>query len=806
MPAFEATAPVAHSLPPSWRLALCLLRPRALMALLRWSNAHMSASQRTALKTLLAPPPRETRQRPTRAPPLRHRRRDVASHDTPTTSWWTTVARQWSIHPPELVLRTAAVLGLAIVAAIVLAPLPNLHQALLGCSLIGVALLCSRAHRRADDRARVLLIMGFSIVLAGRYAWWRVTQTLHFNGAVEAIAGLLLLATEAYYWSVQAISHAQVAWPLRRPKAPVLVADPDLPHVDIFIPTYNEPLNIVRPTVLAAQNMDWPVEKLHIHLLDDGRRDEFADFAAAAGVNYVRRADNRHAKAGNINHALALTSGEFVAIFDCDHMPVRDFLRATMGWLIGQPDCAMVQTPHHLFSQDPMERNTRLERSIPNEGTLFYGLVQRGNDLWNASFFCGSCAVLRRSALDLIGGIAVETVTEDAHTALKLHRLGFTTTYLPRILAAGLATESLSGHIGQRIRWARGMAQIFRLDNPLLGPGLSLMQRLCYCNAMLHFFSALPRLILLITPLFYLVFGLQLLHTSMPTLLAYLIPHLLMGKIFESQVHGPYRASSWGNVYETLLAWYILRPTWTALVAPRLGRFNVTAKGGRIDREFFDWAIAAPYIVLVGVNMTGLIFGARTLISNVGPDAAAIWLNMGWAIFNLLTLGVAIRVATESQQIRSTPRVRVARPLPARLLVPSISPIQASLIDFSLNGVGLQTQVVRPIPKGTACQLELHDGNTWHTFSATLSRSNGTLLGLQIDRLDLLGQRNFLACTFTRSDLWRRQSSQRHLDRPFFEVRQLLRTGTSGYAHGLLLGCKEAWHTACRRLKRGQAR
>jgi cellulose synthase (UDP-forming) len=128
----------------------------------------------------------------------------------------------------------------------------------------------------------------------------------------------------------------------------------------------------------------------------------------------------------------------------------------------------MMQTPHHFFSPDPFERNLGRFRKTPNEGTLFYGLVQDGNDMWDATFFCGSCAVIRRGPLDEIGGIAVETVTEDAHTSLRLHRRGHTSAYMRIPQAAGLATESLSAHIGQRIRWARGMIQIFRLDNPLL--------------------------------------------------------------------------------------------------------------------------------------------------------------------------------------------------------------------------------------------------------------------------------------------------------------------------------------------------
>ena len=136
-------------------------------------------------------------------------------------------------------------------------------------------------------------------------------------------------------------------------------------------------------------------------------------------------------------------------------------------------------------------------RKTPNEGTLFYGLVQDGNDMWDATFFCGSCAVIRRKPLDEIGGIAVETVTEDAHTSLRLHRRGYTSAYMRIPQAAGLATESLSAHIGQRIRWARGMVQIFRLDNPLTGKGLKFAQRLCYVNAMFHFLSGIPRLIFL---------------------------------------------------------------------------------------------------------------------------------------------------------------------------------------------------------------------------------------------------------------------------------------------------------------------
>jgi cellulose synthase (UDP-forming) len=795
MLALEPFPRAAHRLPTHWRLSLWVLRPRALAALLRWTGAVLSGPERAALKALQEPSKPVTGYQPARLAAARRRLPAGRKAAEPP----------WMAHPPELAWRAATCLGLLILMAMVLTPTSNAQQCLLGGALLAVAGLCASAPRGSDDRSQVLLLMGISVLLAGRYAWWRVTQTLQFNGAAETVIGLLLLMAEVYYWLVLLLSHAQAAWPLRRAKAPVHRPAAELPHVDVFIPTYNEPLHVVRPTLLAAQNLDWPADKLHIHLLDDGRRDEFAAFARAVGVNYVRRTDNRHAKAGNINHALGRTSGEFVAIFDCDHIPVRDFLRATMGWLVDKPDCAMVQTPHHLFSQDPMERNTRLERGIPNEGKLFYGPVQSGNDLWNATFFCGSCAVLRRSALEAIGGIAVETVTEDAHTALKLHRLGYTTTYLPRILAAGLATESLAGHIGQRIRWARGMAQIFRLDNPLRGKGLTLMQRLCYCNAMLHFFNGLPRLILLTAPIAYLVFGLQLLDAAVPTLMAYLLPHLLMGKIFEKRVMGPFRASSWGSVYETVLAWYIMRPTLVALIAPRLGRFNVTAKGGRIEHEFFDWHIATPYVVLISVNLLALLFGVASLMESARLDSTAVFLNMGWAVFNLLLLGVAVRVATETRQVRSAPRIRLAHRLPVRLQVNGASPLHASLVDFSLEGVGLEILAALPCQPGQACHVHLHDGRAWHAFPATISRVRGTSLGVQIDPLDVAEQRKLMACTFSRPDLWRRQSALRHRDRPGWELWQLLRTGVNGYLHVLMLVLRDAKHRIVNRWNRESA-
>ena len=239
------------------------------------------------------------------------------------------------------------------------------------------------------------------------------------------------------------------------------------------------------------------------------------------------------------------TYNEPFTIFDCDHIPSVSFLKKTMGWFIADKKLSMLQTPHHFFSPDPFERNLGQFRQKPNEGHLFYGLIQNGTDTWNASFFCGSCAIIRRSALDEVGGIAVETVTEDAHTSLRLHRAGYSSAYLRYPLAAGLATETLSAHIGQRIRWARGMIQILRIDNPLLGKGLTLSQRLCYLSSMMHFLSGVPRLIFLFAPLCPIFFSVNLIEASVADIMSYVLPYLFVIILTNSRVQGKYRHSFW---------------------------------------------------------------------------------------------------------------------------------------------------------------------------------------------------------------------------------------------------------------------
>lgn len=377
-----------------------------------------------------------------------------------------------------------------------------------------------------------------------------------------------------------------------------------------------------------------------------------------------------------------------------------------------------------------------------------------------------------------VGGVAVETVTEDAHTALKLNRAGYNTAYLAIPQAAGLATESLSSHISQRIRWARGMAQIFRTDNPLFGKGLNLGQRLCYLNAMLHFFYGLPRLVFLTAPLAFLFFDAQIFHAAGLMITAYALPHIFHASLTNSTIQGRFRHSFWNEVYETVLAWYIMGPVLVALVNPKRGGFNVTNKGGIIDEKFFDWKLARPYIVLLTLNMAGLAWGLLRLALGEEGATTTLLINLVWTLYNVIITSAAVAVASETRQIRAEPRV--AAQLPARLTRADGSVIEGMTQDFSQKGVGLRLPEGVNVPQGERVQISLFRNQHLSVFPAVIVFSRGELLGAQFDALSLRQQSDLVRLTFSRADTWASTWGRGQVDTPMVALREVSRIGLRG--------------------------
>ncbi|MFT4114261.1 UDP-forming cellulose synthase catalytic subunit [Silvibacterium sp.] len=690
---------------------------------------------------------------------------------------------------PTLIRATLLLLGLICMFYFGIVPLTWPQQAVMGLLTILLALWLTRV---SNAYLITLALMVMSLFSTFRYAWWRIGTVIDFFqdpgskwGPLDAFFIFVLVGAETYAFIILFLGFMQTIWPLRRAPVPLPEDPNDWPHVDLLIPSYNEPLNVVRYTALAALNIDWPADKLHVYILDDGKREEFRRFAEEAGVGYMTRTDNKHAKAGNINRALQKLTSPYVAIFDCDHVPTRSFMQMTMGWFLRDHNLAMLQTPHHFYSPDPFERNLHQFRTIPNEGELFYGIVQDGNDFWNATFFCGSCAVLRRTALDEIGGIAVETVTEDAHTSLRMQMNGWNTAYINIPQAAGLATERLSGHVKQRIRWARGMIQILRTDNPLFAKGLNFAQRLCYFNAMTHFMYALPRLIFLTSPLIYLLLS----HTNVPgywaAIFAYALPHLVLSNVTNSRVQGQHRHSFWNEIYETVLSPYILLPTMMALVNPKLGKFDVTAKGGVVKQDFFDHRIAQPFIVLMLFNFLGLLMTIPRFFHVPGlgyfwdgTHPGTIIMNGIWTIFNIVILSVATAVARESRQQRQ--QVRITFTVPVRIKISDSVSFAGETIDASSGGAAIHMKEDCQLATGQhiriAFPLRLGDAE----LPAIVISSEKNALRLQFDELSLVEEELLTMILYSRADTWLNWGESREVDQPLRSLWRILQLSRIG--------------------------
>ena len=200
---------------------------------------------------------------------------------------------------------------------------------------------------------------------------------------------------------------------------------------------------------------------------------------ADLGARYLRRDDRRHAKAGNLNHALEVIDADVVGVLDADHVPRPDFLTATLGYF-DDPLVALVQTPQDFYNLRSFEHSRTASRDGFNEQSLFYRAILAGKNRWKAAFWCGTNALLRVSALKDVGGVATGTVTEDIHTTILLHAKGWRTAYHNEVLARGLAAASAGQDLLQRHRWGTGAMQVLRTDNPLTVKGLSVAQRLAY--------------------------------------------------------------------------------------------------------------------------------------------------------------------------------------------------------------------------------------------------------------------------------------------------------------------------------------
>jgi cellulose synthase (UDP-forming) len=576
-------------------------------------------------------------------------------------------------------------LSVGVFIYLALIPATRHAQLLISAALLAVLGGCYLFGRRTQNprlrRLARLTIIVLCTLVSLRYMHWRATDSLPMQfGLLSMVCGLLLFAAEGYGFVNMMFGFMINSEPFVRHSIALPDDEEALPHVDIYIPTYNEDASILRPTVIAATQMHYPRHKLHVYVLDDGgtaqklndpnpekaaaareRAQELQAIARQFGAGYLTRERNLHAKAGNINSALSSTQGELLLILDCDHIPAADFLQRTVGFFLADPKLFVLQTPHNFVSPDPVERNLDTFENSPAENELFYDVMQPGLDFWGTSFFCGSAAVLRRSVINELGGISGQTITEDAETTLDALSLGYKSAYYNRPMVSGLQPETYSGFIVQRVRWGQGMLQIFLLKNPWKQPRLTMTQRLLYTNFAFYWGFAGARVIMLLAPPAYLLFDIDLCDTTAAQLLAYAVPALIASLVSTQFFYGRVRWPFMSQLYEIVQSVYVLQGLAEVIRKPRSPSFKVTPKGEVLSQNFIS-SLAWPFYLLLMLTVLAIVFGVLRLGSEPW-NVSAIGFVLFWAVLDALLLLGVLGITFERRQLRAEPRLRHEEPM-----------------------------------------------------------------------------------------------------------------------------------------------
>lgn len=498
------------------------------------------------------------------------------------------------------------------------------------------------------------------------------------------------------------------------------------PTIDVFVCTYDEDTDVLLPTVIAARALEGEHQ---VYILDDGRREEVKELAKNMGVGYIIRPDNRHAKAGNINHALTVTSGELVLVLDADHVVMADMLTDLAG-LFDDPKVCLVQTPHEFANTDSIQHYT----ASRHEQSLFFRVLMPSKDEMGAAFWCGSAAILRRAALEDVGGVAVETIAEDYHTSIKMIARGWTTRYVNRTYVLGMAPGDIQSYLIQRDRWARGNLSVLRSrENPLIARGLTMKQRIAFTESLFAYGSGPMRVLILLVLAGTLITGRIPIHASFMTLGVIWLPSFLLSEIAFSIMAQGYSLNPEFLHFETLTM-EIFTKAWKAALFAKTDRsFKVTPKtagdhGGLQALRPLKWAI-----VITALLALGIVGQTSGLVPRL--PGFAIYLVTILAIFEVRRLIRSLVLISKRRQHRSA--YRLDTPMHFACIGYSTDFESEGYVightqDFSQIGIGIEIKELHDVYVGTKLVLGVDFGYGVSRFYTEVRAMRGSFMGLAI--------------------------------------------------------------------------
>ncbi len=485
------------------------------------------------------------------------------------------------------------------------------------------------------------LIVTILIGLTLRYLYWRSLSSLNLSNPIDGIFSISLFVLELViiFSSLLQLSLMYNLKDRRREAdyySQQMINEEYCPSVDILIPTYNESTFILKRTIIGCTLLNYKNKKIYV--LDDTNREEVKQLAKELGCYYISRSDNVHAKAGNLNNALPQTNGELIVVFDADFIPTTNFLERTIGFFQNQK-IGLLQTPQSFYNADPVSRNLGLEDILNPEDEVFYSQLQMMKDGVGSAICAGTSFVVRRSYLEAVGGFVTESISEDYFTGIRLSSQGYELVYLSEKLSAGLAAESISEHISQRLRWGRGTLQGFFIkENPLTISNLTFKQRLAHLEGILYWFNGIPRCLFLMLPFLYSIFHIVLIQITSDEFIYIFLPCYITHLSVFRWLSFKTRSVIFADIYGLISCFPISYNTLKVICNPFNTKFRVTIKGICRNYYVYNFKLALPLIICLIINLISLV------VSLFSDPNTIINFNIGtyWSLYNVLILGVAL--------------------------------------------------------------------------------------------------------------------------------------------------------------------
>lgn len=566
------------------------------------------------------------------------------------------------------------------------------------------------------------IILMATILFSSIYLLWRLFFTLPFGaGVLQLLAGIWLLAAEIMtnlgtfelYWSKMKNAKSEID--------PIDIPHEYYPDVDVFIATHNEPAELLYKTINACTFMEYPdKKKVHIYVCDDGNRPEIAELAKWFDVGYIDCPGNTHAKSGNYNHALSVTSSPLVATFDADMIPQRKFLMETVGYFFAQEwieedgvwrkrteeekkdikKIGLVQTPQSFYNEDLFQFNLFMENQIPNEQDFFSREINVMRNASNSVAYTGSNTLILREAMDEIGGFPYKTITEDFETSLRMQMAGYITYATTEILAAGLSTTTVSSMIKQRVRWAQGVIQSIQNTNAIFTRKLPLRGRISYLNAYLYWWSFSARLIFILAPILFALFDFQLVTCSFFQLLLFWLPSYLLFNLASRYLSTNVRNLRWSQIIDTILFPYLVVPVFLESIGIHQRKFKVTKKE-KEGTKTTNVRYMIPHGILIVLTVLAIL---RYLYGKYGMALVYSSVIIFWLFYNLIALIYAIFFMMGRESFRAHDRIKAEEKAMIRI---NGQKFRGQTIDVSEGGVAFWTEKEMPAEPGEACTLEI---------------------------------------------------------------------------------------------------